>query len=271
MTNTNKNEFFSLSTEELAMAMGLINQADKGHNILATTFGELSQSEVDARLTSASHSLLAHGLCTLSNEGTPILNPDLEKVLFPLAKFDYLLQVSIVSGDGQAAATIYVQKKKQFTSHSVQLGVIHVLEHGAYQRLPEFLADALRPKAGKPSKSRAIPKDLTITPAILGGLLKQDKKATQWLSEHGWTDDIAQSLISDIAKQSLRGTLIRVQANENATLDSLSDAERPTLLSLAGKKNFWVFDFPSSSDEALGTVDVLDLDGLAAKLSHFAL
>ncbi len=89
---------------------------------------EVTEAEASARLSAASHSLLARNLCTINQRGHPVLDSALERTLLPLFKFDRFYQISVVIGETQTNVTVHVRLRDSFTARTVQAGVVHILD-----------------------------------------------------------------------------------------------------------------------------------------------
>lgn len=269
--NDNSIALISLGLEELAMALGLINRPDLGRQLITSIYENLSEEEIEHRLSSASHSLLARGLVAISEKGSPILENNLETALFPLARFDYILQLSRVREGGQISATVHVQKGKLFTAHSIQAGVVHVLEHGHYKDLPGYLGDTFSLGSVKDGKSTEF--EWTVSPSILGETLKTTNRSAvlEIIKSAGVPTGDAKDLASDLAQQTERGTILRVQVSSELDVQTISAADKQMLMLLSGKKQNWLFKFDSALDSAIGRVFTINSDAFRKHLDSFVL
>lgn len=270
MSNSKEVTLFSLGIEELAMSLGIINRADLGRELLSSIYDNLSEDQIDARLSSASHSLLARGLVAISKSGSPILESRLEQAIFPLARFDSLLQVSLVKDDRQVGSTIHIQKDKAFTSHSIQGGVVHVLEHGSYKNLSGFVGDVFN---GTEMKGKATGvADWTVTPGILGEAVRmnKDQKGIQeLLKNNDVPDSDAKMLSEDLASEKSRATLLKIKADHSLHMDAIKKAPKEMLMYLQGDKRSWVFNFSSTEDSAKGKCQSVDTAQFKKVLTAF--
>ena len=249
---------YSLSLEELSMCLAMINRPDLGQTILRTYYDNLTKEQVDSRMTAASHSLLARGICGLTPEGTPRLEPELEQAILPIAIYDLVFQFNLVTGDNAVSSNIHVRKGKTFTSHNVQVGVIHLLEHGKSIQLPDFLLDILEDYGGK--EKIDISAKTTITLGILGHALNASTKkedVSKILQSLNWDASVIKALCDDLSASSGRGTLVRVEAKSGADEKTIEDAQKRTLLFLKGKTRTWCFEFSSPKDDAVAQVKLV--------------
>lgn len=259
---------YPLAVEELALALGLINRPDLGRNILTSAYDKLTEEQASERLTTASHTLLARGLCNLSKEGLPLLDKVFEEALFPLARFDYLLQVGTIQRDVQRSMVVHVIKNRSFTSHFVQKGIIHTLENGPYTQIMDYLLDSIgsiNVDEGKLGRS-----SLEINMELLGRAIKQRQDAgqvTSLLLGGGWPESQAKMLAEDLGHQTYRDTIVRINITSNTKPEIIKDTSKPTLLILQGATRGWVFKFSSPDDLAVGTAQIGDRKLLGKVLS----
>lgn len=260
---------FSLSVEELAMALAMINRPDLGQMILREIYDNLTTEQIDSRMTAASHSLLAHDYCGFTDELKPRLDSKLEQALVTLAIYDKTFQLSIVKDSRSLNANIHVKNGKAFTSHSVQAGIIHLLEHGVERLLDNYLLDILE-DYGNDVKISIHP-NLKISMGVL-------TKAQKLSESNGKSSDVLQiiedskikdALFEDMVNQVSRVTLIRINANSRLSKDELVNAPKQALLLLKGKSRTWFFDFPSLNDDALATVELVTQKQFSDKLANF--
>jgi hypothetical protein len=254
-TNTISRSYLriSLGAEELALALALVNRPDIGRNILASVNEKASEEQVSASLTAAGHSLVARGLCSFMEDNRLAMNKEFEYAIFPLARFDNLLYVTIVQDGKQDDATIHVVEKRFFTAHIVQHGFIHHLEHGPFTALADYMAGIFGNFGEETSKSSL---SLEIKMNVLRRVQEPEAelvKAQQLLVENGWPKDTAKKFVDDLDKQQYRGTIVRLDANGGMKVGELEQAPRRVQMLLKGAGHSWLFEFPSASEQAIGT------------------
>jgi hypothetical protein len=256
---------FSLALEELSLGLGLINRQDLGRQLISNIYENLKEELIDARLSSASHSLLARGLCTISESGQPILLQELQQVIFPLAKFDFAIQISIVQDGNTIPMTIHVQRGKCFTVHAVQLGVVHVLEYGEYGQLVPYIADMMNNFGDKETNKIG-----RITPDLLGQLLNSPgRELTSRFTAYGWKSLHVEQLLDDLKRAVFRATLIFVNASDKTEVEAIRQSEHKTILLLKGKTRSWIFDFPGSGDQVEGNALLVTGEDFRNMLTRF--
>ena len=67
----------------------------------------------------------------------------------------------------------------------------------------------------------------------------------------------------------MRGTIVYGKVSGDAQLENLEDIPRQMLWILKGKKRNWVFQFPSTDDNALGSVLQIDKNSFTEIISNF--
>ncbi len=261
---------YSLGLEELSMALGLVNRPDMGKQLLESIYDNLTETQIESRLSSASHSLLARGLAAISEKGGPVLEGGLEQALFPLIRFDYVLQISRVRDGKQVGATVHVQKGKSFTSHSIQAGVVHVLEHGSWKNLANYLMNTFPLLDEKGIKTEELP--WPVTPGILGEALRGGKLSAiiKILVRSGMPSADAENLAEDLAHQTLRGTILRVKANGEINMEKLAAVDKQMVMILSGKARNWLFEFNSTSDASTGKIWTINRQNFQKRIESFA-
>lgn len=275
MQSQNEPMSFSLGVEELSLALGLINRPDLGRTVLAEAHEGITEESADAYLTSAAHSMLARGFCSLPSSGSPILDKNVEQALFLFDKYDYLLNISLIRNERQVNTIIRVQNGKSFTSQFVRAGVVHVIEHDDYQNLPKFLEDALEGFA-QDQRPRPISWDnTTVTLGLLGKALEAAKTKSNTPAavfiDHSWTKQQASMIVEDLQSQTFRASLLRFDASSQVSPTDIKAVPQRTMLLLKGAVRSWVFQFPSTADVAVGTVDVVSLQDFHKLLTAFVM
>ncbi len=274
MTSDTPIQRFALSTEELALALGLAGNAEAGRSVLRGLYEDITPEKADLYLTAASHSLLAHDLCTIASNGMPQLDPGLALALRSLSEYDYLLNLSLVSGQKGLTDTIRVARAAGFTSHFVRAGAAHVLERGPVAALPGFLADLLESFASDHAPRLNSGPAPTLTLGALGQALEASRKGSEVrpvLQAAGWTAAQAEALVADLEQQVFRGSLLRVEAGSDTPPEQVAQADQRTMLLLKGPERSWVFDFASTQDTAEATAMLVTREQFNGRLRQFAL
>jgi hypothetical protein len=260
---------YSLGLEELALALGLINRPDLGRDLLKAYDESLTAEQVGQRLLAAGHSLMARGLSGISSEGHPRLSAHLEQAVFPLARYDSLLHMSIVRQGTQASTTIHVLQGRMFTSHFAVMGVVQVLEYGPYEALLAFLEDPLEDFLGGssiPSKGNSGHIHLD----LLGENTNQDQAAIQSaLTAEGWASDWASWLAEDLSHQVCRATLLHVATTADDPIELAQNAPTRSLLMLRGPERSWQIKFSTIKDNPLGSARLVNSKAFKQTLASF--
>ena len=257
---------YSIGLEELALALGLINTPALSRRLLESAYGDQSQELTEARLTSASHALLAGGLCHFGKSGSLLLKPAFEQVLYPLAKYASFINVSLLAGETGADFTVALAKGV-FTSRVILSGVIQALTYGPLGKLPTHLADLLD-ATGADSTARTLKASLT-SAQLREATGKDAAAAAKLLAGNGWLEKDAALLAADMAAPHVNASLVHVHADDTVPAEKLAEAGQSTLLLLRGEKNTWAIYFPQAGDDAKGSVQLVDRNSLEALLTEF--
>lgn len=250
---------FSLGLEEIALVLSMINRPDLGKRYLLSASPKMTNEQMDARLTSASHSLAARGLASISDKGKAVLEAELEKSLLPLAKFDNMIQLSKTDESGKEFYSIHILHDRVFTSHLIKMGVIHCVEYGEYSLLAEYIADKFG-KFGDNRPDRSVQNGHSLTLGKLGELMKEynkSKGATTILNNAGLDEKLSTQLSFDIAEQCMRGAIVSIDVSSNEKTGNTIERVEKTLLLLKGQKHNWMFEFGTSNDEEVARISLV--------------
>nr|MBC7245776.1 hypothetical protein [Chloroflexota bacterium] len=263
----------SLSVDELALCFSLVNSPAQGRAILSETYGQLTESEIQERLTSASHSLLARKMVTITPEATVKLSPEIEWLLYPLLRYYRVIQVMIMDSEGLPTITnIHLGTNHKFTAHRVEQGVVHLLWHDDEGSLCPLIEEWLLPWKEMPvSLVQEIQnKEQRITLARLAELQSFSmKEAQRALVSDGISALIASELAMDGTRSLKRGSIVFVDASpENiANLDPAQAG--PGILFITGEKTTWIFAFEEVNDAAIGQIAIGSLDAFRKVFQDF--
>jgi hypothetical protein len=267
------NKSFSISPEEIALSLGLINRPDLGKKYLKLGKAGSTEGEMNAALTAASHSLVAHGLADISEKGTPILDQEFELSLLPIARYDGLLQVFRTSREGNFFESIYFNRERKiFTAHNLAKGVVHTIKSGPIAHSGEYLRD-LFPQMGTNGKYEEIGGDHHLTLALMGKLglsIANEKEIFDFVDQSALSKDTGEKLKKDILAQEVRGSLLSMDVNSQESLEKQKGKFVKGLLLLKGPNASWVFNFKSANREEIAQVTMVDRDAFARLISEFA-
>jgi len=257
---------FSLSMEELSLALGMINRSDMSHALIRSIYPDITGHQMEARLIGATNSLLAFNLMTLTEQHTPRLEKELEMLVFPLASYDQLLHLTIITKHETKKTSVHLQHGKRFTSHTSDKGVVHKLEQGDMAGLHQYL-NLYFDGFGKGLKKAEYGK---VPQNILNQSMEEKETLDSILIDQGWSKSAANEFTEDLVNPILRGSIVRIDANSQMTGEETLNARKLALALLQGRKRSWLIEFPADSPE-LGNAKLVDHQGfndaLAALLS----
>jgi hypothetical protein len=256
---------FILSIETLAYSLALINRPDIGQKMLTEKYPELTSEKLKEIYEKAFAVMSDAGLCTKTNRGQVSLDPRLEKAVFPLAKFDGIIQTAIIRPELQSEARINYQTNGYFTS-VIQVENKYVVEFGATSSLAMYLFTVY---AGfGMNKSAPLTKESAIHLATLIKLVEGSSTPEGMrviVKDQPLSEATKSQLIEDVANQEFRATVQKLAP----TARKEKSPTRPTLLLLQGRVRSWLFDFLDTANDPLGKVSLVSRDDFLASLDRF--
>ncbi|MEW6029854.1 MAG: hypothetical protein AB1554_10285 [Chloroflexota bacterium] len=272
MKKTQEYATWSLGVEELALALSMINRSDLGRQMLKSVSPGISNEQMDARLTAASHSLAARDLVDIVESKQARLISELEQALLPLVKFDKLIQISkATTGKETFFYTVHIYRKRSFMSHLIKNGVVHVIESGEYAGLVEYLLGKFHEFDTQEAKL-SIENGHKVTLGLLGTLMKENGNADsifQQLERAGLPKDLAARLSIDIADHTSRGSIGTQTVNKTGASKRERYQSGSLILLLAGRQNNWLFEFPKAADNEIAVIHSAGRQALSRALHQF--
>lgn len=261
---------YLVSLEELVLSYSMVNSPDLGQRVLKEFYDDLTQDQVDSRMVAASHSLLAHGLCGLTEKGTPRLDPEYEKSLLPLINYEALVQMSLVQGESSVNTNIHLNKYGTFTAHSIQAGVVHLLEHSKRQDLQDYILDILEGygKAENISATSGLKVSLGFLGEALNAILEKDR-LDHLVDSLDWGESYKENFSEDLKNQISRATIIKVKVRLGKSGYEIDESDTETILLLNALSRTWCFRFLRPKDEELADVTICSRDQLEKVIRTF--
>jgi hypothetical protein len=254
VTLETSNQRFELGAEEFSLALGAIGKVEEGRAILEMIHKELNESGVKELLTSASHSMLARGLCRISPDQKPILEANFEKVVRLLVEHDEILYINVGTEQTPLDFTIYIKSSNTYCAHLNRANIFHILEQGRLRDLAGYLMDNMGSTLDRETNSvmefeQKIP--LSILPFSIES---QNNRATilSSLLDAGWKEKHAELLAGDLVARKSRGSFIKIDAASTDALENISQTKRKGFFFLIGSMHNWVFVFESLEASSVG-------------------
>ncbi|NMB88712.1 MAG: hypothetical protein GYA17_10150 [Chloroflexi bacterium] len=249
----------SLSADEVALIFSLINQPELGKSILASTYGRLSHTTLEDKLTTASHSLLARRLAAITERGTVKLDESLEKMFYPIVKFDSMIQVTINDNpeEGPSITNVYLGRQGKFAAHQIELGVVHHLSTGKISDLPVLITGWLGlPESAAPDiEAELAAKPHTIPMRDFAELPEKSKKrGMAGLESLGFSPRLAELMVDASIRPARKGTVVRVEASSETIAKTDLNEGGAGLLYLIAEDSSWIFQFDHANDAAVGKI-----------------
>lgn len=247
----------NLSVDELALIFSLINQPELGKSVMLQAFGELKPETMDEKLITASHSLLARELASITEKGTVELLDGIDISLFPLIKFHNILQVTINANQpsGPEIVNIYLGKNDHFTTLSIHLGVVYHLTNGRLENLPELVATWLEMPEMNEEKKNSNTKGTEIKMQTLATLDEVDiGEGVIQLTALGFDQHDAELLMNAIENPKQRGSVILTNINSENFQERKLEEAGAGFIYVVGVESSWVFSFKEAHDTTTASV-----------------
>lgn len=255
---------FSLSAEEVALAYILIGRQEAAKRHLLSAFGNMDAQEVRGRLMAAYGTLAARGLAVwLEEEKRVVLDGRLEPLVDTISNPDYSVAALVLRGD----------RREIVACHFGDRG-------GALIKDRELIWQEIRPLDGTeaarseleavlnfPTSWQGIRHTFTLDPARLDEARKRatgkPQEVESLLADAGLDGATARALASDLAKDSSRGMVVRLDCSQGvaratAFLLTLRSPERGWIIHVAGSDESPMVEGKVASREELRK----ELDGL---------
>lgn len=258
---------FTLSSDELAYCLHAINASAQATSLLQAAHPDKSESELTLHLKEASEGLVARGWCKLSSMGLPLPVKRLESAIFPLARYDYVVQAEITRPDLHSIATINVLNRQSFTSLLHPNHNLYVLEHGLVSALSAYVSKLFLDFGEGKSLNKW--KKHKINYALVSVVMEGDTgDQSDTLVNAGFNKREAEQFAVDASTARYRGSIIRINDGNQTDPELTQQSIKPVLLLLRGPENSWLFEF-SSADEEIGSLQLVDRATFEKALADF--
>lgn len=239
----------SLSVEEFSLSLSLCGRSDLGKNLLDSVFGIIEPEKLQERLISASHSLIARHLCSISPTATILLDEKYQVMLLPVLRFNSLIQFVINGSEGlPALMNIHLGKEGTFTAGRVEWGVTQQIWHGPLTQLPDWLAGLL-PTDPQRETCQPIPLSMVDFSAFQQQETEIVKKN---LIEKGFPETVAQRAAQAITQPQQRGSMLNIPAGDEEISKFKDEKAGPGILFTSNQEGAFIFLCDSFSDSAVG-------------------
>lgn len=250
----------SLSTDEMALVYSLLNLPTFGMRMLRDAYGDIQAPQIQEKLVTASHSLMARGIVGISDKGTVILDRILEKIFTPLIRFNNIIQ-TLENNSGKegiiTATDYYIGKDGWFSSHEIDMGVIHHLFHGEVASLSKFIINRL-------SFPSIVAVDFELTINATKPSLKMSaypeleqmgaEKALKKLEKFGVDTSIAMALVEAIYEPVRKGSVVLVDASSETIEKKDLNKTGAGFFWLIGEKSSWIMAFERGDENATALI-----------------
>ncbi len=243
-----KHNVVALSIEELAYAMGVLGGADAATGYLLGILGQRPRQEVEGRLLAAAHGLVARSYLDFdATTGSSWLTDQLAEMIKPVARNDYTLRMSRISGGREEIATLYVSGEGLVLHQLHQSVVSHLLQVPDLASAQEqclIFFDLSNDSELSTQSLAKIPADL------VDDLRRNDQAqpvevAISELVSHGLRVEQAAKLANDLRNHDGRGSIARLETQGDEVVSQRG------MLVLKGVQRSWLFNILPAESGAL--------------------
>jgi hypothetical protein len=230
---------FQLSVEELAFVLGILGGADVARGFLLSILGERPRQDLEQRLLTASHSLMARGYLELEGE-TKCLDQRLSDTVGPLLRNEFSLRCSRSAAGAEQILNYYVQGSALLEQETIKavlfrLQIISGLP-AALERSAEFFDLPRKGAAKGPDEAMG-----TIAVSLMEKAREsvpsssKQQVAALFVSAR-LSPDVAADLAEDLFELEYRGSVIRIEREDERMVSNTG------FLLLKGARRFWILD-----------------------------
>lgn len=244
---------FSLSVEELILALYVIGCQEAAAGILHMSFDPMSDEELEIRLVTAGHSLAARGWLTVDEAaGTKELHPVLAQTVRAVSDAAHTLRLSKQTQEEETALGIHVLADGTMVAHQVERGFIHRIDR--LDGFEEVLMVAER-HFGLYWQEET---DLSQDEALVWPELDPDAaELLEMLAKAGMPEQLRVRLAEDVMSSDDWLAMMRVEYDQERE----PHVEHGVML-IQGKERFWIM-YPQDGDEEsfqveLGTREAME-------------
>jgi hypothetical protein len=227
------NKNFSLSVEEVALVLSMMDRPNEAHNLMITQLGDMDQDEARARLLAAGNSMLARNWLILDQDGTMHLSEDVVPVAYILSDADFSIRYNRSHSNMDVSLSFHFREESIF-AHGIEQGVVHHL------REVENANDAIQGGESFFKLDQASPFTCSNS-EVPYNLLEQIKDEEDFssilkpLEKFGVPEETRTLLAEDLHEVQYRGSVLRVEYGE----DNVPKSDEG-LLVLRGPERLWL-------------------------------
>lgn len=240
---------FRFSVEELTYLLAMSGFRDEGRALLAGTFDEeLNDDQLEQRMLTAAHSLMAREMMAVGGDGTINLEENTADLAKVLVAADYSFRFSKAVSDGEMAGELAFSihhAQNQWVEHTIEQGVVHQLS--VFDDTERVVGDALSFLEPPRAAGQFAPFDAP--GALLEVLTNPDPAISHRLRQAGVPADLIPLLAVDASEAQYQGSIMLVEYDENKSPVSNHGA-----LLLQGPERLWLLRPTVRGDETTFTI-----------------
>jgi hypothetical protein len=237
---------FTLTADELTMALNAINCTDIASKLYVETSKDEHLESYSERMKKAQQSLTDTGLCTLSEKSIPVIHEDLSRAVFSLAHADWQIQITASGGSPIMDMGMYIARGQFFSAYYNYGEYLQVIEYGKHEDAGIFLESLFPDFCVKKSDPKL---DSTLSFAALDKIKiigANRQEAERILLADGLADMPARTLAQDLSDSFFRATIVRNNpphtGKGNAGVSQDAPGQNLVLL-LKSPRNSWLVQF----------------------------
>ncbi|HEY1016299.1 MAG TPA: hypothetical protein VGE07_26550 [Herpetosiphonaceae bacterium] len=240
---------FRFSVEELTYLLAMSGFRDEGRALLAGTFDEeLNDDQLEQRMLTAAHSLMAREMMAVGGDGSINLEENTAALARVLVDADYSFRFSKAVSDGEIAGELAFSihhAQNQWIEHTIEQGVVHQLS--VFNSTERLIGDAL--SFLEPPRGAAQFAPFDAPGAVLEVLTNPDAAVSHRLRQAGVPADLIPMLSVDASEAQYQGSIMLVEYDENRSPVSNHGA-----LLLQGPERLWLLRPTVQNGETIFTV-----------------
>jgi hypothetical protein len=233
-----------MSVEELALVLSLAGENEMGRFLIEAHLGEMQPQEIDTKLHTAAHSLLARGWINMTDKLEFELSGNMEKTIAVLVDAEFTLQYRRSFEEGEYLLSYHFYDN-EFYKHSIEWGVVHQLSYaGSVEKVLQGGIDFFELDNQKPFRTEEL--RIPYNEFEEFSEIEEEDSIVNKLCAAGATEKMSDLLAEDLLHTRFRGGILRIEYPEGE--EPKSDFG---LLTLQGPDRLWLLRIEDDHGEAM--------------------
>jgi hypothetical protein len=233
-----------LSVEELALILSLSGEQEMGRLLIEAQLGEMQPEEIDSKLYTAAHSLLARGWINMTESLEFELSKRMELIFHVLTNAKFSLQYRRTFEDGEFTLTYHFFNHSIY-EHAIEWGVVHQIKRvSGVEAIVQGGMDFFDMEQQKPFRAEELRLPY-IEFEVISEMEGEDEIVSKLVSA-GAPEKMGDLLAEDLLHTRFRGGILRIEYPEGE--EPQSDFG---LLTLQGPDRLWLLRIEDDHGEAM--------------------